>query len=491
MYLLGYDIGSSFVKASVIEAATGKLVAAVSAPAAEMPMIAHQPGWAEQEPAMWWENAKAATRQIAQKINLRDVKAIGISYQMHGLVVLDKNYQVLRPSIIWCDSRAVTIGDEAFNQLGKETALSHLLNSPGNFTASKLRWVQQNEPQLYEKIHKFMLPGDYLAFCLTGEATTTASGLSEGILWDFQEEKPASLLLDLYTISPELLPAIVPTFAPQGYVSQSVADELGLTPGTPVAYRAGDQPNNAFSLNVLEPGEVAATAGTSGVVYGITDRREYDPASRVNSFLHVNHTTQTPRYGTLLCINGTGILNSWLRKNATTGLGYDAMNALAASVPVGSDGLVTLPFGNGAERVLENRQLGASVQNLSFNNHTQVHLLRSAQEGIVFALNYGVDLMKTLGVQPRTIRAGDANMFLSPLFGEAFATITGAVVELYNTDGAQGAARAAGIGAGIYKNHAEAFQSLQTTRVIEPDAQRKEAYEQAYVRWLGYLERML
>ncbi|MCU0352854.1 MAG: FGGY family carbohydrate kinase [Cytophagales bacterium] len=491
MYLLGYDIGSSFVKASVIEAETGKLVAAASAPSAEMPMIAHQPGWAEQEPAMWWENAKAATRQLGQKINLKDVKAIGISYQMHGLVVLDKNRQVLRPSIIWCDSRAVGIGEAAFARIGKEKALSHLLNSPGNFTASKLCWVQQNEPELYAKIDKFMLPGDYLAFCLTGEVCTTASGLSEGILWDFQEEQPARLVLDTYGISPELLPAVVPTFAPQGGVSATVAAALGLTAATPVAYRAGDQPNNAFSLNVLQPGEIAATAGTSGVVYGITDRRDYDPASRVNSFLHVNHAPAAPRYGTLLCVNGTGILNSWLRKNTASGLGYEQMNQLAASAPVGSDGLVTLPFGNGAERVLENRQPGASVLNLNFNNHTQAHLLRSAQEGIVFALNYGVDVMKTLGVQPKTVRAGDANMFLSPLFGEAFATITGATVELYNTDGAQGAARAAGVGAGLYKDTSEAFRSLTTTRVIEPNAALRDAYEQAYVKWLGCLERML
>ncbi len=491
MYLLGYDIGSSFVKASVIEAATGRLLASASAPATEMTMVSHQPGWAEQEPETWWQNAKAATQMLRQQVDLKQVAAIGISYQMHGLVVMDKHQRVLRPSIIWCDSRAVSIGEEAFASLGKEKTLSHLFNSPGNFTASKLRWVQQNEPGLYEQIDKFMLPGDYLAFKLTGEVCTTASGLSEGILWDFQEEKPAGLVLDFYTILPGLLPVLVPTFGPQGFVNQAVADELGLPAGIPVAYRAGDQPNNAFSLNVLEPGEIAATAGTSGVVYGITDQKQYDPASRVNSFLHVNHQARNPRYGTLLCVNGTGILNSWLRKNAGGGISYEQMNQLAASAPVGSAGLVTLPFGNGAERVLENRHPGASVQNLNFNTHTQAHLLRSAQEGIVFALNYGVDVMKTLGVQPGKIRAGDANMFFSPLFGEAFATITGATVELYNTDGAQGAARAAGVGAGIYKNASEAFQNLKTTRIIEPNMALKGEYESAYVKWLGCLERML
>ncbi len=487
MYLLGYDIGSSFVKASLLDAGTGRLVAAASAPAAEMGMIAHQPGWAEQHPGTWWENAKAATAQLGQKADLKRVKAIGISYQMHGLVVVDKNHNVLRPSIIWCDSRAVGIGEKAFQAIGEETCLTHLLNSPGNFTASKLRWVRENEPDLYEKIYKIMLPGDYLALRLTGEVCTTASGLSEGILWDFAEESPARLLLDHYGIRRELLPEIRPTFAPQGGVTAAVAAELGLTPGIPVAYRAGDQPNNAFSLNVLQPGEIAATAGTSGVVYGITAQKDYDRASRVNTFLHVNHKAEAARYGILLCVNGTGIQNSWLKHHVAGSLGYDQMNAVAAKVSVGSEGLVTLPFGNGAERVLENKQPGGSVHGLDFNRHTQAHLFRSAQEGIVFALNYGFDIMSNLGCRAGTVRAGDANMFLSPLFGEAFASTTGAAVELYNTDGAQGAARGAGIGAAIYKNAAEAFTGLRTTRVIEPKTSLRDAYQEAYVRWLRCL----
>jgi xylulokinase len=494
MYLLGYDIGSSFIKASLLDAQSGQLLAAASAPAREMDMISHQPGWAEQDPNVWWQNAKSATASLKnQGYNLKEVKAIGISYQMHGLVVVDKNKQVLRPSIIWCDSRAVSIGDKAFAEIGDEKSLAHLLNSPGNFTASKLKWVKDNEPQLYSRIDKIMLPGDYIAMCLTGEICTTASGLSEGILWDYQSESPASLLLEYYGISADLLPRIAPTFAVQGEVTGQVANELGLTAGIPVAYRAGDQPNNAFSLNVLEPGELAATAGTSGVVYGITDQRNYDIKSRVNTFLHVNHKVEQPRYGTLLCVNGTGILNRWLKNmvmgEKANGSAYVEMNKLASQAPIGSQGLVTIPYGNGAERSLENKLLGSSVHGLDFNMHSKAHLLRSAQEGIVFALNLGVDIMRGLGIEPKTVRAGDANMFLSPLFSEAFAAITGAVIELYNTDGAQGAARGAGVGAGIYKSSSEAFRGLHTIKTIEPDAEIQAAYKEAYQHWLSYLKK--
>lgn len=492
MYLLGYDIGSSFIKASLLDATTGKLVDSASAPDTEMEMLTPQPGWAEQGPQTWWDNLKVATAALRARHpkELRQVEAIGISYQMHGLVIVDKQYRVLRPSIIWCDSRAVATGDRAFEAIGAEKSLTHLLNSPGNFTASKLRWVQQHEPDVYDQIHNMMLPGDFIAMRLTGEISTTASGLSEGMLWDYQTDSPSQLLLEHYAISPDLLPKVNHTFSVQGMVTQQVANELGLSAGTPVAYRAGDQPNNAFSLNVLQPGELAATAGTSGVVYGIADQPRSDAKSRVNTFLHVNHEKNQPRYGILLCINGTGILNRWLKNTVMpdSGAVYATMNALAAQVPAGSGGLITLPFGNGAERALENKQIHASVHGLDFNVHTKAHLLRSAQEGIVFALHYGLDIMRNMDVQPRIVRAGHANMFLSPLFSEAFATVTGATVELYNTDGAQGAARAAGLGVGLYKHSSEAFRGLRTIQTIEPNQSLQAPYQEAYGRWLAQLQ---
>ena len=489
MYLLGYDIGSSSVKASLVDAQTGRCVASSFYPKSEAAIVAIKPGWAEQDPASWWENLKLATADVmsVSAADPRSIKAIGISYQMHGLVCVDKDGQVLRPSIIWCDSRAVPYGQKAFDTIGHEQCLSRLLNSPGNFTASKLAWVKENEPQIYEKIHKIMLPGDYIAMKLTGEIYTTISGLSEGILWDFSENSPARILMDHYGIDPSLLADIKPTFSQQGCVTAAAAAELGLAEGTPVTYRAGDQPNNALSLNVFNPGEIASTAGTSGVVYGVLGEVNYDPRSRVNTFAHVNHTADDPRLGVLLCINGTGILNSWMKRNvAPQGMSYAQMNELAATAPVGSAGISILPFGNGAERMLENREVGSSIHGVNFNLHSQAHLLRAAQEGIVFSFKYGIEVMEQMGMDVSRIHAGHANMFLSPVFRETLAGVTGAVIELYDTDGSVGAAKGAGIGAGIYKDNKEAFSSLEKLAVIEPS--RVDEYIDAYERWKSNLK---
>ena len=493
MYLLGFDIGSSSVKVSLINGSTGELTASAFYPGQEMAIIARQQGWAEQEPRQWWENLKLALAEVmsVSRINPNDIKAIGISYQMHGLVMVDKNHEVIRPSIIWCDSRAASIGNKAFEDIGRERCLSHLLNSPGNFTASKLKWVKDYEPDNFGKVHKIMLPGDYIAMKLTNEIRTTVSGLSEGILWDFKSNRLADVILNTYGFDESVVPDIVPTFGEQGRLTATAAQELGLVTGTPVSYRAGDQPNNALSLNVLNPGEVAATAGTSGVVYGVSGEIKFDPASRVNTFAHVNHSGADPRLGVLLCINGTGILNAWLKKNVAGQLSYNDMNLLAAKVPVGSEGLSVLPFGNGAERVLNNKEIGSMISGLNFNIHRQEHLLRAAQEGIVFCFKYGMDIMQGIGIVPQVIRAGKANMFLSPVFRKTLADVTGATIELYNTDGSVGAARGAGVGSGFYTGFAEAFANLKKLETIEPDRSLTTETHAAYENWLKLLNKAI
>lgn len=494
MYTLGVDVGSSSVKASLVNVETGKCVATTFFPKTEAKIIAVNPGWAEQDPESWWENLKLSVNSIMQEsgANPAEVKAIGISYQMHGLVCVDKDKQVLRPSIIWCDSRAVPYGEKAFNALGEEKCLGHLLNSPGNFTASKLAWVKENEPEVYERIYKIMLPGDYIAMKMTDEICTTVSGLSEGMMWDFKENKVASFLLDYYGIDESFIPTIKPTFSEQGRLSSKAAAELGLKEGTPVTYRGGDQPNNALSLNVFNPGEIASTAGTSGVVYGVNGSVNYDPQSRVNSFAHVNHTADATRLGVLLCVNGTGILNSWVKRNiAPEGISYNEMNALAAQSPIGSAGLSVLPFGNGAERMLGNREINCSIRGLNFNTHSKQHIVRAAQEGIVFSFKYGIDIMKGMGMEVSKIHAGHANMFLSSIFRDTLAGITGAVIELYDTDGSVGAAKGAGMGAGIYKDNNEAFATLEKLDVIEPNTQKQAEYEEAYALWKYRLEKSM
>lgn len=489
MYFIGYDVGSSSVKATLLDAQTNRAIASAQYPKTEMSMIAHQAGWAEQNPEDWWEAIKLTTQELKTKtkVDTSLIKSIGISYQMHGLVVVDKQLNVLRPSIIWCDSRAVSIGEKAYETLGSRYCLNSLLNSPGNFTASKLAWVAQNEREVYDRIYKIMLPGDYIAMKLSGIPQTTYSGLSEGVFYDFKRDNISKEVLNHFGINSDLIPDIVPTFGHQAEVSSSAAEELGLTSGTAITYRAGDQPNNALSLNVLEPGELAATAGTSGVVYGVTDSLNNDPASRVNAFAHVNHTPEQRRIGILLCINGTGILNAWARKNMGN-LDYDKMNELARSIPIGSDGLTILPFGNGAERILKNKNIGAQIHGLQFNTHQQGHVFKAIQEGIACSLRYGTDIMKSIDLNPSVIKAGRANLFLSDIFQKAVANLTGATIELYDTDGAQGAARGAGIGHGLY-DQKSAFSGLKLLEKIEPNHKEQAAYGALYERWNGLLNK--
>lgn len=483
MYLLGIDIGTSSIKVAVVDAATQKSVATAQYPEEETSIKSLAPGWAEQSPMDWWHNTQQAILRLnaSKTFDPKEIKAIGIGYQMHGLVVVDKNQEPLRDSIIWCDSRAVELGNEAFEVIGQEKSLATLLNSPGNFTASKLAWVKQNEPHIYEKIDKIMLPGDFIAMKLTGEITTSISALSEGVFWDFQENQLAEDVMNHYGLSREVIPEIKPLFSTHGQVKEGVASLLGLTAGIPVAYKAGDQPNNALSLNVLKPGEVAATAGTSGVIYGVSDQLTYDRESRVNTFAHVNYSTDEVRTGVLLCINGTGSMYRWAKHTFAPYLTYNELNQIAAQAPIGSNSLRALPFGNGAERMLNNKYTGAQFLGIDLNTHNQSHIFRAVQEGIAFAFRYGFDIMRENGMKPAVIRAGRANLFLSDLFAQTFVDVTNVPVELYDNDGSVGAALGAGVGAGIFSNPEEAFTNHQVLKYIAP--KNTQAYEPIYQDW--------
>jgi xylulokinase len=484
---LGIDIGTSSVKVSVIDEHTRQCIVSASYPETEAKIISLKPGWAEQAPEDWWAFTQKAINKLhaSKKYDPAGISAIGIAYQMHGLVLVDKNQHAIRNSIIWCDSRAIEYGEDAFNKLGQEQCLSSLLNSPGNFTAAKLAWVKENEPAVYKRIDKIMLPGDFISMKLTGEITTSISALSEGIFWDFKENNLSQSLLEYFGFDYSFFPAIKNVFAEHGKVTSSAAQLLGLNKGIPVTYKAGDQPNNALSLNVLEPGEVAANAGTSGVIYGVTDDLTYDPQSRINSFAHVNYTRQNKRIGVLLCINGAGITSNWVRSLNGKVKNYEEYNQLVNKIPAGSDGLTLLPFGNGAERMLNNKLIGAEICGIDFNKHTTAHLYRAGLEGVAFAFRYGLDIMQNYGIQPTIIRAGNANMFLSEVFTKSFVNATGVPVELYNNDGSCGSALGAGIGAGVY-SYKEAFKNLQPIRRVEvSDAQ---TYNELYEQWKQRLQ---
>jgi xylulokinase len=490
MLLLGIDLGTSSIKVSAVDASTAQCIAAAQYPETESDIIALQPGWAEQSPDLWWEHVKQAILKCnaTGRYDARDIAAIGIAYQMHGLVLVDREQKVLRNSIIWCDGRAVSIGDTAFTGIGEQQCLSHLLNSPGNFTASKLAWVKAHEPEVYERIDKVLLPGDFISMKFTGAATTTIPALSEGIFWDFKEHRISGEVMDYFGFEMSFIPKVQELFSHHGYLKEDVAHMLGLTAGIPVAYKSGDQPNNAFSLNVLNPGEVAATAGTSGVIYGVSDQLNYDPQSRINSFAHVNHEKNHNRIGVLLCINGAGIFNRWI-KNLTGAHSYESLNAAAAHIAPGADGLMMLPFGNGAERMLNNRTIGAQVCNLDLNIHTADHMARAAQESIAFAFRYGLDIMRGNGMYPNIIRAGKANMFLSNVFAQSFVNATGVAVELYQTDGSVGAALGAGVGARVFSDASAAFVNRKPLQLIEPANQR--TYNLLYQQWKSLLEARL
>jgi len=491
MLLLGIDVGTSSIKASVIDSAGGACIASAQFPDTETGIISLQHGWAEQSPEMWWEHVQQAILKLnaSRKCDPKDISAIGISYQMHGLVLVDQRKEVLRDAIIWCDSRAVPYGEAAFHAIGEEKCLVTLLNSPGNFTAAKLAWVKENEPHIYEQIDKVLLPGDYIAMKFTGAVTTTISALSEGIFWDFTKDELSADVLNYFGFECGHFPAVHPVFSEHGLLRTDVAENLGLKPGIPVSYKAGDQPNNALSLNVLKAGEVAATAGTSGVIYAVTDQLAHDRASRVNGFAHVNYTPQDKHIGILLCINGVGILNRWIKNTTGSGTSYARMNEDAMKVPAGSDGVRILPFGNGAERMLENRDTGAQIHGVDLNTHTAAHLWRAAQEAIAFSFRYGMDILRENKISPAVIRAGRANMFLSPLFAQTFVNATQVPVELYNCDGSVGAAIGAGLGAGLYRGTEEAFSGASPLQLVEPD--NRSFYDERYQEWKELLNNSL
>ncbi len=493
MYAIGYDIGSSSVKAALVNLSNGKTVDVVQYPKVEMAITAPFPNWAEQDPKLWWDAVCKTSHELIDKNPgvRNEIKSIGISYQMHGLVLVDKNLKVLRPAIIWCDSRTNQIGKDLSKSLGEKYCFENLLNQPGNFTASKLKWVIENEPEVFKKTQKVLLPGDFIAMKLSGAVNTTVSGLSEGTFWDFKNHKVAEQLMNAINADTDVIPEVLDTFSEHGKISRKASKETGLPVNTPITYRAGDQPNNALSLGVFEPGDIAATGGTSGVVYGVTDLLLNGPNSGINSFAHVNHSKEHPRIGQLLCINGAGSQYAWIR-NQLLGLNttYADMEKLISPIPIGSEGLRIIPFGNGAERMINNQQTGAQINNLQFNIHSKNHMIRSALEGIAFSFVYGIQLLSDLGINLKNIKVGNDNLFQSEIFSSTIVNLLNCEIQMQDTTGAIGAALASGKAIGAFSDLLEAFSHNQIIKTYKAQNNHK-AYYDAYEDWKKDLNKLI
>jgi xylulokinase len=313
--------------------------------------------------------------------------------------------------------------------------------------------------------------------------------LSEGIFWDYESDSVASWLLDYFEFSHDLVPDIVENFTPQAYISKQAAEETGLPEGIPITYRAGDQPNNALSLNVFNSGEVAATGGTSGVIYAVTDSKNSKESSRINHFAHVNYSDKNPTIGKLLCINGAGIMYRWLR-NQSSAESYETMNRKASKIAIGSEGLVILPFGNGAERMLDNTNIGTQFCNINLNQHSKAHLYRAALEGIAFSFVYGMEILKNDNLAIKVIRAGNDNLFRSEIFAKTLATLIGYEIEIYNTTGAIGAARAAGLTDKDFERFGQNITNNDHVMTFKP-IENKTPYLKAYQNWKTELEKQI
>jgi len=481
-YLIGIDASTTATKALLIDD-RGEIVAVA---ATEYDFQTPHPLWSEQDPALWWDGAVASVRRVLAEsgIDPAAVVGVGLTGQMHGLVLVDAAGQVLRPSILWNDQRTASQCDEIRARLGK----SELVRITGNdaltgFTAPKILWVQENEPDVYARIHKILLPKDYVRYRLTGDFATDRAGAGGTLLVELATRDWSPTVVEALGLRPEWLPPTHEGTQITGVVSAAAAEATGLRAGTPVVGGGGDQAAQATGVGAVEEGIVALTLGTSGVVFATADKPFYQPEGRLHAFPHA-----LPGKWHLMgvMLSAAGSLR-WYRDTLAPGAAYDDLLAPAAAIPAGSDGLLFLPYLTGERTPHPDPLARGAFVGLTVR-HTQPHLTRSVLEGVAFGLRDSFELMKDAGLSAiRQVRVSGGGA-RSPLWRQILADVLGSeLVTVNTTEGAAfGAALLAGVGAGIWSNgQAACNQTVRITGRTTPNAGAVAVYQHFYGLYQG------
>jgi xylulokinase len=458
---LGIDIGTGGSRALLVDAA-GKEVASVTV--AHQNMRMEQPLWAEQDPADWAQASFAAVRGVLAKAEVAgsQVRGVGLSGQMHGLVMLDADAQVIRPSLIWCDQRSQPQVDFIHAHVGRENVLRFIANPVlTGFTLPKLLWVRDHEPANFERVRKVLLPKDYVRYCLTGDYATDVADASGTGVFDVVQREWSHDMMGALGLDRDLLPRCYESSEVTSTISRAAAEQTGLAEGTPVVGGAGDQAASAVGNGIVETGIVSCTLGTSGVVFAHMDEVAYDPQGRVHTFCHA----VPGKWHVMGVTQGAGLSLQWMRNQLMPGMDYEAMMREAATAPAGSQGLYWLPYLMGERTPHVDAQARGGWIGLTAK-HTRADLIRSIVEGVSFSQKDALDIIEGLGAPVNSVRASGGGA-RSPFWRQILADVfSKPVVSLASQEGsAAGAALLAMVGTGAFASVPEACRA--TVRAVE------------------------
>jgi xylulokinase len=480
MYWLGIDVGTGGTRALLVDA-DGKVRHSFTSPHEDMRM--ERPLWAEQRPENWWDAAQLAIRGVLATAGASgaDVRGIGLSGQMHGLVLLDAANQVIRPALIWCDQRSQTQVDGINELVGKETVLSCIANPVlTGFTLPKLLWVRDNEPANFARVRKFLLPKDYLRFQLAGVHVCDVSDASGTALFDVVRRQWSFSLAAQLGIDRSILPEVLESSDISGRVSRAAALATGLSEGTPIVAGAGDQAASAVGNGIVEAGIMSCTIGTSGVVFAHTPAPAYDPAGRVHTFCHAVRGT----WHVMGVTQGAGLSLQWFRNNLAPGTGYDTLTAEASTAETGSQGLYWLPYLMG-ERTphLDANARGGWIGLTA--RHTRADLIRSLLEGVSYSQMDGLEIIEKMGVTVNSVRVSGGGA-RSAFWRQMLANVFGRRVAVLESEegSAYGAALLALVGTGEFSSVGEVCKAaVREVEFVDPQPEEAAIYAEGHRRY--------